>query len=429
MARPNLRLEATASRLAGLSLPAGGAWITAARETAVGRLTALGLPQRRDEYWRFSDPTTLTAPEAKPAAPLADDDDAPAFAGVDALRLVFVDGRFDAGASDPLGLDGVEVERLADAAPRDDHWAAALYGALEARGQAPVPRTLAALNTAFAEDGVLIRVTGTAARPLHVVHRHEGAASDALLHHVVRVEPGASLTLLESGTGAARLNGVLEADVGAGAAFHHVRIQGRDHERRAATHLFARLAARATLRSFTLAFNGRLTRNECVAWLEGDDAVAHLAGAAVGDGDDFHHDDTVFVTHDALRCESRQVFKKVLRNGAVGVFQGKIKVEPGAQKTDGYQLSQALLLDERSQFLAKPELEIYADDVACSHGSTAGAIDETALFYLRSRGVPEADAKDLLTLAFLREALEEVADERLAEDLGARLEGWLARRR
>ena len=134
-------------------------------------------------------------------------------------------------------------------------------------------------------------------------------------------------------------------------------------------------------------------------------------------------------SHDAVGCESRQVFKKVLRNGAVGVFQGKIKVEPGAQKTDGYQISQALLLDESSQFLAKPELEIYADDVACSHGSTAGAIDETALFYLRSRGVPERDAMDLLVLAFLREALAEVADEGLAEDLSARLEAWLGRRR
>jgi Fe-S cluster assembly protein SufD len=120
---------------------------------------------------------------------------------------------------------------------------------------------------------------------------------------------------------------------------------------------------------------------------------------ALGDGD-FHHDDTVFVTHDAVGCESRQVFKKVLRNGAVGVFQGKILVKKGAQKTDGYQISQSLLLDDDSQFLAKPELEIYADDVACSHGSTSGAIDEDGLFYLRSRGVPRGMATDLLTIAF-----------------------------
>ncbi|MEY8841552.1 SufD family Fe-S cluster assembly protein, partial [Cribrihabitans sp. XS_ASV171] len=111
-----------------------------------------------------------------------------------------------------------------------------------------------------------------------------------------------------------------------------------------------------------------------------------------------------------------------------GVFQGKILVKEGAQKTDGYQISQSLLLDEDSQFLAKPELEIYADDVACSHGSTSGAIDETALFYLRSRGVPEKKATDMLTLAFLAEAVQEIEDEAIAEDIVTRLQGWLDRR-
>mgnify|MGYP000170947923 FL=1 len=174
--------------------------------------------------------------------------------------------------------------------------------------------------------------------------------------------------------------------------------------------------------------NGVLTRNECVIELTGDDANATVAGACVGDGKDFHHDDTVFITHDAVNCESRQVFKKVLRNGATGVFQGKILVKKDAQKTDGYQISQSLLLDDDSQFLAKPELEIYADDVICSHGSTTGAIDEDALFYLQSRGVTKAEATDLLVLAFLAEALQEIEDETLAEGIYERLEGWLARR-
>jgi Fe-S cluster assembly protein SufD len=119
----------------------------------------------------------------------------------------------------------------------------------------------------------------------------------------------------------------------------------------------------------------------------------------------------------------------VLRNGATGVFQGKILVKQDAQKTDGYQISQSLLLDEDSQFLAKPELEIYADDVACSHGSTSGAVDEDALFYLRSRGVPKAMATDMLTLSFLAEAVNEIDDDQLIECVVEWLEGWLARRR
>jgi Fe-S cluster assembly protein SufD len=162
--------------------------------------------------------------------------------------------------------------------------------------------------------------------------------------------------------------------------------------------------------------------------LTGDDASAHVAGACVGDRD-FHHDDTVFVTHGAERCESRQVFKKVLKNGAVGVFQGKILVRQGAQKTDGYQISQALLLDEDSQFLTKPELEIYADDVKCSHGSTCGAVDPTALFYLTSRGVPRSEAEALLVLAFVDEAIQEIEDEGLADEIRGRLADWVARRR
>ncbi len=143
----------------------------------------------------------------------------------------------------------------------------------------------------------------------------------------------------------------MEVDVADGAAFHHVRAQGRDHERRAVTHIFARLGAKSTFKSFTMTVNGVMTRNECVIELTGDNAIAHVAGAAVGDGD-FHHDDTVFVTHDAVNCESRQVFKKVLRNGATGVFQGKILVKPDAQKTDGYQISQSLLLDDDSAVLS-----------------------------------------------------------------------------
>jgi Fe-S cluster assembly protein SufD len=252
-----------------------------------------------------------------------------------------------------------------------------------------------------------------------------------MLHHCIKVEPGAELTLLETGPAAARLNMVTEVDVLEGGRFHYVRAQGRDHSRRAVTHIFARVAKAAQFKSFTLTVNGVLTRNEAVIEIIGDDAVAHIAGAALGDGVDgvFHHDDTVFITHDAVGCESRQVFKKVLKNGATGVFQGKILVKKDAQKTDGYQISQALLLDDDSQFLAKPELEIYADDVKCSHGSTTGAIDETALFYLRSRGIEREDATALLVLSFLADAIEEIDDEALAADVVARLEAWLARRK
>ncbi|MDB2369057.1 Fe-S cluster assembly protein SufD [Octadecabacter sp.] len=422
-----IKQDATDARLSASDLPDGATWITDARAAAVARVTAMGLPHGRDEYWKFTKPDTLVQPDA-PKAAVFDGDEAPLWDDLDSLKVVFIDGVFDEDASDDLILDGVEIERLAVAATKDIHWAKDMYGVLETRGQDAVPRPLAALNTGFAADGLVIRVTGKPSKPINLIYLHQSDSSDVTLHHCIKIEEGAELTLLETGPAAARFNKSVEVDVADRAAFHHVRVQGRDHERRAVTGMFTRLGTESTFKSFTLTMNGVLTRNECVIELTGDDANATVAGACVGDGADFHHDDTVFITHDAVNCESRQVFKKVLRNGATGVFQGKILVKKGAQKTDGYQISQALLLDDDSQFLAKPELEIYADDVACSHGSTTGAIDEEALFYLQSRGVPEAEATDLLVLAFLAESLEEIDNAALAEAIYERLEGWLARR-
>lgn len=425
MAQPATQLTATEAMIAELQMPDTG-WSKAARADALGRLRAMGLPERRDEYWKYTRPDTLIAPVA-PKAAVFDNDEKPLFDDVDRLKIVFVDGVFDADASDDLTGEGLTIERLATATS-DLHWARDFYGTLETNGQTPVARPLAALNTAFATDGVLIHVTGVVSKPVSLIYRHLSESSDAILHHCIKMDAGSELTVLENGPAAARFNKVMEVDVADNATFHHVRTQGRDHERRAATHIFARLGAESLFKSFTLTVNGVLTRNECVIELTGDDASAHVAGACVGDGV-FHHDDTVFVTHDAVNCESRQVFKKVLRNGAVGVFQGKILVKAGAQKTDGYQISQSLLLDDDSQFLAKPELEIYADDVACSHGSTSGAIDEDALFYLRARGITKAEATNLLTLSFLAEAVEEIASEEMRDEINSRVAAWLERHR
>lgn len=428
MAVPALKTGAAEALLAAWPAPAGEAgWAAQVRAAAARRLADRGAPIRRDEYWRFTDPASLTAVPALPAAVLAADEE-PAFARRDALRLVFVDGVFDPAASSLEATENIEIQPLAQALAADIHWARDVFGVLEARGQTPVDRPLATLNTARAVEGLAIRATGPVGRPVHIVYRREDEAGEALVRHLIRLDAGADLTLLETGPGAARLNTVTEVEIGDGAALHHVRTQGRDHERRAATHLFARLGAAARLKSFTLTVNGRLTRNEAIVELVGEGGSAHVAGACVGDGA-FLHDDTLFITHAAVGCESRQVFKKVLRNGATGVFQGKILVKPGAQQTDGYQISQSLLLDEDSQFLAKPELEIYADDVKCSHGSTSGAVDETSLFYLTSRGIPRRTAEELLVLAFVDEAIAEIEDPALSDEIRDRLAGWLARRR
>lgn len=407
--------------------PFASSWANDIRSAALVTYKRFGAPSKRDEYWKYTNPNKLTIIPTEPAA-LFSNDETPMFSNIDRVKIVFVDGVLDLNQSDDLMLEGAIIETLADATSKDIHWARDLFGTLEKNGQIPVKRPLAALNTAMAEQGLVIRITDKCKKPLAIRYIHNSETSDALVHNIVKVEKNAEFTLLESGAGAARFNSVLEVDVADNASFHHIRTQGRDHERKTVTHIFGRLGKESIFKSFTMTVNGILTRNDAVLEFNGDNAKATVAGATAGDGESFHHDDTVFITHDAVNCESRQVFKKVLRNGATGVFQGKILVKADAQKTDGYQISQGLLLDDNSNFLAKPELEIYADDVACSHGSTVGAIDEDAIFYLISRGVPRKQAQDMLVLAFLAEAIDEIDSTDLADDINNRLAAWMDRR-
>jgi len=400
-------------------------WSFKARESALDRLANIGLPSHRDEYWKYTNPAELIT-EKPSVSQIAGLEDANVFSDIDVQKIVFCDGVFNSELSDSMASEYMSITKLSDSG--DLHWAQSYYGSLERQGQIPVSRPLAALNTAIASDGVLIHVKGNIDKPVLILGVHN-TPSEAVLHHVIRVDKDCSLTLLESGPFATKLNTVMEVFLEQGASFEHVRTQGRDHDRWVATHMFSDIQEKAKFKSFTLSANGTLTRNECVLNLSGNECTAHVAGASVGDGKKFHHDDTVFITHNAVACESRQVFKKVLRNGATGVFQGKILVKEGAQKTDGYQISQSLLLDDDSQFLAKPELEIYADDVACSHGSTSGAIDEQALFYLCSRGISKNDATDMLTLAFLAEAVEEIENENIATIIVEKITAWLSRRK
>ncbi|MEL6978891.1 MAG: SufD family Fe-S cluster assembly protein [Pseudomonadota bacterium] len=407
------RAKATEALLASGAADAGRGGLGALKEAAAARFRSMGAPMARDEYWRYLGPAFNQPKEGAEPADAASATAPSPFAAAEPLVAAFLNGRFAPEHSSDLAAEGVEIAPLgAGAAPG---WAAEALGALEAEGQSPAPRPLAALNGALATDGIALRATGAVARPIEI--RHLGETGGAVhLRHVIALAPGASMTVLESGVGAAGFSSVMEAEIGAGASLSHVRLQTDPRFQRAATHLFARLGAESQFKSFTLsgATAGEVARNEAMLWLEGDDASAHLAGAVLA-REDGKIDNTVFVTHGALRGESRQVFKNVLNDTAQGVFQGKILVREGAQQTDGYQISQSVLLSERAAFNAKPELEIYADDVKCSHGSTTGALDEAALFYLRSRGVAPSIARRLLIEAFLAEAVEEIADAALAD--------------
>ncbi|MEO0623728.1 MAG: Fe-S cluster assembly protein SufD [Pseudomonadota bacterium] len=415
--------RAAEALLGALPLPEGEAgWAREARAKARTRLLDAGAPIRRDEYWKYTEPTRLTVPLA-PVAPAEEAPEATSpFATVEARVVRFVNGRLRLDLSQALQQGGLEVATLAEALSRDITPARDLFGALEFAGQEKVARPLAALNTAAATEGLCLHATGPVAEPIHLIHQQIGDGA-ALTHHVVKVENGASLTVLESGIAG---NSVLEVDVAPGGSFHHIRLQHAP-ERPTATHVFARIGEGAAFRTFTLTADGELTRNEVIMEFVGDDATGHIAGAVLGRATS-HADNTVFVTHGAERCESRQVFKTVLDGEAKGIFQGKIFVRPGAQKTDGYQISQSVLLEDGAEFSAKPELEIYADDVKCSHGSTTGALDETALFYLMARGITRREAEALLVGSFVEEAVAEIEDERLQDVMRGEVACWMAGR-
>lgn len=256
--------NATEALLARHSAPRQGSeWAEGTRRAARGRALAMGAAGRRDEYWRYTNPAALNAGEA-PDVEILKLDETPVFDGVEKLLITFVDGVFVPELSDDLSGEHLEISTLEDALSADIHWATDVFGMLESNGQNPVPRPFAALNTALAGQGVVIRATGKVSKPVAFRYCREHTTSDALIHHVIRVESGADLSILENGAGASRLNTVMEVDVADGGSFHHLRAQGRDHARLAMTHIFARLGAESHFKSFTLTVNGVLTDRKSV---------------------------------------------------------------------------------------------------------------------------------------------------------------------
>jgi len=396
---------------------AGLGWLKAMRQTGIERYKSLGLPGPRLEAWKY---TRLRPLEDTRYQPVADADSRAAVdvvpsvlaAGERGPRLVFVNGRLrdDLSSRDRLP-PGVRVQGLREALAADPGW---IEEHLARRGR-PDDQALLALNTAMMDSGLVLRVgRGVAVeRPIEAVFI--GGLADRPVAYFPRnlivIEDGAEATLVEhhagAGVGAYLANAATEVEIGRGAKLRHYRVQA---ESRDATHLsntHARVGRDAAYENFTLAIGGRLSRNEIAVRLEGEGGHCSLNGAYLMRGSE-HCDNTTLIEHRVPRTTCREVFKGVLDDQSRAVFQGRIVVHKDAQKTDGHQLCKTLLLSTGAEIDAKPELEIYADDVKCSHGATTGQLDETALFYLRSRGVPEALARNLLVQSFLGEALDEI---------------------
>jgi Fe-S cluster assembly protein SufD len=389
----------------------------APRAEAADLLRRTGLPGPRTEAWKYTSLRALSDLSFHEALTEAGDNPAPVAlphlgALADVPRLVFVGGRFRADLS--VTPPGVTFTRFAEAPQM---------------ARAPAGDAVLALNTLLAEDGAVLTVeenrdVGT----LLLIHvgsdlPHTPAAFHP--HHTVRLGAGAKLTLVEisAGHGTYLHNPVLEVDLADGAHLAHLRLQS---ESKQAFHLgavYANIGAHASYDSFSLVIGGKLARSEIHARLIGPHGHAALNAAQILRGRQ-HADFTTIVSHDAPHCASRQTVKNVLDGHARGVFQGKIEVARAAQKTDGYQMNQALLLSPDAEIDCKPQLEIYADDVKCSHGATVGELDADQLFYLVSRGIPRPEASGMLVRAFLAEALDLVQHEGARALFDDYLQAW-----
>lgn len=386
------------------------------RDQAAVLFRAGGFPTVRDEAWHYTSLRPIAdVPFCEPLVSVEDGADLLAMVPVtDDPRVVFVDGRFNADLS--ILPEGIAVGTFAETPD---------FGTLARPDREP----LVALNTMMAEDGVMIEVPAVFdAGTVQLVSIATDISNRAVAfhpRHKIRLGAGAKLMLFELSVGGGTYlhNPVTEAHVAEDAVLTHVRLQD---ESRSAFHLstlYAHVGRGGTYDSFNLNLGARLARTEVHARLAGERSATHLNGAQLLGGTQ-HGDFTTVVSHEAPSCASRQTVKNVLTGRARGVFQGKIEVARIAQKTDGYQMNQALLLSPEAEIDSKPQLEIYADDVKCSHGATVGELDADQLFYVRSRGVPEAEARSLLVRAFLTEALDAIADEDVRARLDRAVEGW-----
>jgi len=419
------RFASAQPALPGHDLP----WLSDMRSRSIERFRQLGLPTTRVENWKYTSLGALAATEFSPAG-AADNTVAvgslPKIVGQ--ALVVFVNGRYRSDLSSPALPTGVSVKCLADIIRDEPEFAQSLL-----RGNAPDENALSALNVAFAADGWVVRVAEQAsiAVPIEVVHVAMSGSRALACHlrNVVVAGRGSSATIVETyvGDGPATYWTQSDSDIRieAGAKLHHCKDQGEDIRAFHTAATQVRVDRDAQYEAFLLTTGAGLSRNEVRVLLDGTGARCRLDSAYLARGRQ-HVDNTTEIVHAKPQTTSVEVYKGVLDDQARGVFQGRIVVEKDAQKSDGHQLNKTILLSDRAEIDTKPELEIFADDVKCSHGATAGELDDAALFYLRARGIDPADARRMLVEAFIGDALENLSVPIVREAFSRRVGAWMS---
>jgi len=422
------RLE---ERLAGGRQP----WLHRIRRAAMAQFAELGFPTTRHEEWRFTNVSPLTKIPFQPVADDELDGVAPAtlkqftFGGLDCIRLVFENGRFSAKLSPIRSLhNGMKIGSLAAALDSDRERVEPYLG----RHASCKDHAFVALNTAFVEDGAFIYVPPgkIVEQPLHLLFLSTSLDEPKVSHprNLIVVGDNSQITIVESYVGLDGgfnfTNAVTEIIAGQNAVIDHCKVvQGNVHAFHIAT-LAVHQGRGSNFTSHSISLGGALVRNDLNARLDAEGVECTLNGLYMAGGHDLV-DNHTSIDHAKPRCSSHEVYKGVLDGKSKGVFNGKILVRPDAQKTDAKQTNKNLLLSTGAVIDTKPQLQIYADDVKCTHGATVGQLDKDAIFYLRSRGIGQEDARNMLTYAFANDILSRIKIDEVRAHLDAALLSWL----
>ena len=319
-----------------------------------------------------------------------------------------------------------QISSIMDVIADEQSFAKNYFGRLEEKSQKRIPRPLARDNTLDPKVGFALSFSDCLKNPLVIHNKTNTSTSNCFQRNLIVIKENVEVTIIETGNNLSVFNTVTEIYLEKNAKLNYLDFTGENNIFPKICHKFCDMAENSSFNHFGLKLNTKATRTEIELHLNGKGINTSIANVSLLNKKNHFSDENVLINHNAFECKSRQVFKSVLENDCTSIVRGKIYVAPEAQKTDGYQSSRSLLLNENSKFFCKPELEIYADDVICSHGSTSSSLDRESLFYLLSRGVHKSKAKEMLVIAFISEALEEIESEDIKAALSNYIENWIS---
>ena len=389
-------------------------WIDAYTRKFEESFKSINLLDKKKEYWRFASP--LIWHDKLPIKKSQETRSSQSLK-FDVTKYSFL--RFNDGILDIETLKNfinenknIEICSFKDIFLKKDHWSSLKFSMAQLKAEKSYERPLALFNGFNARDGVFIKFKKGVKKNLHIIYEGKNE-KNTCIRNLFDLEENSEIKVFEHFYGNSKYNIVSELFAADNSKLEHYKIINQDISNSVIYHFFGNCKKNSKIKTVNFSFSDTPVRNEINLHLEGTNCDTTVASMGFGKKESSICDNTVFISHQEESCKSRQIIKNALKNGAKAIFQGKIFVDSKAQKTDGYQMSNGLILSDDCEFLVKPELEIYADDVVCSHGSISGTLNEDHLFYLRSRGIPLIEAQKKLIQAFYSEILDEVSEDNI----------------